>query len=79
MSNGYESRTEDATPGQVALAWLMGKKSFIVPIPGTTKVDHLKEDLGAVDVNLSADDMEKIENAFTKIHIHGERSTPQRK
>jgi aryl-alcohol dehydrogenase-like predicted oxidoreductase len=70
-------KERNATPGQVALAWLMAKKSFIVPIPGTTKLDHLKEDLGAVDVDLSAEEMDKIENAFAKIDIHGERSTPQ--
>ncbi|WP_336970556.1 aldo/keto reductase [Sphingobium aromaticiconvertens] len=64
---------KDATPAQIALAWLLAQKPWIVPIPGTTKLHRLEENLGAVDVILSADDLSQIESAASAIPIEGER------
>ena len=68
---------KNATPAQIALAWLVAKKPFIVPIPGTRNVDHLTENLGAVNVQLTEQDMEDIETARSKIATHGEIMSPQ--
>ena len=62
-----------ATPAQVALGWLLAQKPWIVPIPGTTKLHRLEENLGAVIVELSADDLREIEGAASKIDLKGER------
>jgi aryl-alcohol dehydrogenase-like predicted oxidoreductase len=62
-----------ATPAQVALAWLLAQKPWIVPIPGTTKLHRLDENLGAVDLDLSAGDLEEIEAGASKIEVQGER------
>jgi len=62
-----------ATPAQVALAWLLAQKSWIVPIPGTRKLDRLTENLGAVSVKLTADDLADIDEAASKISIKGGR------
>jgi aryl-alcohol dehydrogenase-like predicted oxidoreductase len=62
-----------ATPAQVALAWLLAQKQWIVPIPGTTKVARLEENIGAVDVELTSDDLEEIDRATSKITIEGAR------
>ncbi|MEZ2221758.1 aldo/keto reductase [Rhizobium sp. RCC_161_2] len=62
-----------ATPAQVALAWLLAQKPWIVPIPGTTKLHRLEENLGAVDLELSADDLAEINTAVSKIEVQGER------
>jgi aryl-alcohol dehydrogenase-like predicted oxidoreductase len=62
-----------ATPAQIALAWLLAKKSWIVPIPGTTKPHRLDENIGAAAVKLTADDLLEIENAASKITIRGAR------
>jgi aryl-alcohol dehydrogenase-like predicted oxidoreductase len=56
-------------PSQIALAWLLTQKPWIVPIPGTTKLEHLKENLGAIDVDLTNDDMREIKDGFSKIHM----------
>ncbi len=64
-----------ATPAQVALAWLLARKPWIVPIPGTTKLDHLKEDLGALEIELTADDVKEIEDGFASVRIQGARSS----
>lgn len=64
-----------ATPGQVALAWLLAKKPWIVPIPGTTRVSHLDENVRAMELELSASDMQEIEQGFAAITIHGSRSS----
>jgi aryl-alcohol dehydrogenase-like predicted oxidoreductase len=61
------------TAAQIALAWLLSKKDWIVPIPGTTKVSRLEENLGAVDVALSAEDVRALEEASSAIKIEGER------
>ena len=66
-------RTRGITPAQVALAWLMNKKPFIVPIPGTTKFSHLEEDLRAADIRFTADEMREIENTVAAIPVVGNR------
>jgi aryl-alcohol dehydrogenase-like predicted oxidoreductase len=62
-----------ATPAQVALAWLLAQKPWIVPIPGTTKLHRLEENLGAVDLELTAGDLSEINAVAAKIEIQGER------
>ena len=62
-----------ATPGQIALAWLLAQKPWIVPIPGTRKLHRLEENLGAADVELSADELTEIEQAASKIQVQGGR------
>ncbi|HEX6069327.1 MAG TPA: aldo/keto reductase [Longimicrobiaceae bacterium] len=62
-----------ATPAQIALAWLLARKPWIVPIPGTTKLHRLEENLGATDVELSTDDLREIESASETIEVRGER------
>jgi aryl-alcohol dehydrogenase-like predicted oxidoreductase len=62
-----------ATPAQVALAWLLAQKPWIVPIPGTTKLHRLEENLGAVDLALTADDLNEINTEASKIEVQGER------
>ena len=62
-----------ATPAQIALAWLLAQKPWIVPIPGTTKLARLEENIGAVSVNLTSEDLREIENAASKIKVQGAR------
>jgi aryl-alcohol dehydrogenase-like predicted oxidoreductase len=62
-----------ATPAQIALAWLLVQKPWIVPIPGTTKTNRLQENLGAVQVELTADDLRDINRAASEIEVHGAR------
>ena len=62
-----------ATLAQIALAWLMAQKPFIVPIPGTRNLDHLNENLAAIHVQLSSSDLDEIETAFSKFEVHGGR------
>ena len=62
-----------ATPGQIALAWLLAQRPWIVPIPGTRKLHRLEENLGAADIQLTADDLTEIEDAASKIKIEGGR------
>ncbi len=64
---------EKATPAQVALAWLLAQKPWIVPIPGTRNIDHLNENLGAINVQLTPADLREIDTAFSKIKVHGGR------
>jgi aryl-alcohol dehydrogenase-like predicted oxidoreductase len=64
---------KNVTAAQIALAWLLARKPWIVPIPGTTKLHRLKENLGATDVDLTADDLQEIENMLSKIKIVGHR------
>lgn len=64
---------KDASPAQIALAWLLAKKPWIVPIPGTTKVERLEENLGATWVELTGDDLARIDAAVAHIPIHGAR------
>jgi aryl-alcohol dehydrogenase-like predicted oxidoreductase len=62
-----------ATPAQIALAWLLAQKPWIVPIPGTTKLHRLEENLGSTEVQLTADDLRKIDAAASRIELKGER------
>jgi aryl-alcohol dehydrogenase-like predicted oxidoreductase len=64
---------KNATPAQIALAWLLAQKPWIVPIPGTTKLNRLEENIGAVSVELSDDDLREIDSAASKINVEGER------
>jgi aryl-alcohol dehydrogenase-like predicted oxidoreductase len=65
--------TKKATPAQIALAWLLSRKPWIVPIPGTTKLARLEENIGAVSLELTPDDLRGIENAASKITVQGAR------
>jgi aryl-alcohol dehydrogenase-like predicted oxidoreductase len=67
------ARRRGATPGQIALAWLLAQKPWIVPIPGTRKVHRLEENIGAAGVELSADELTEIEHAASKIDVQGGR------
>jgi aryl-alcohol dehydrogenase-like predicted oxidoreductase len=69
-------KERDATPAQIALAWLLAKQPWIVPIPGTTRPDRLAENLGAADILLSEDDIASIEKASAEIAITGARYSP---
>jgi len=62
-----------ATPAQIALAWLLAQKPWIVPIPGTKKLERLEENIGAVSVELKSEDLREIDSAASKITIHGAR------
>jgi aryl-alcohol dehydrogenase-like predicted oxidoreductase len=64
---------KNATPAQIALAWLLAQKPWIVPIPGTRNIDHLKENLGAIDVQLMPADLREMDIAFSKVKLHGGR------
>ncbi|MCE5307971.1 MAG: aldo/keto reductase [Acidobacteriales bacterium] len=68
-------RPKKALPGQIALAWLLARKPWIIPIPGTTKVPHLEENLGAMDVVLDDKDMRDLETGFAALKIQGARSS----
>ncbi|MBX6380403.1 MAG: aldo/keto reductase [Thermoflavifilum aggregans] len=67
------AKEKAATPAQIALAWLLAQKPWIVPIPGTTKLHRLRENIGAVNIQLSAEDLQQIQEALSKIPIQGER------
>ena len=67
------AQRKDATPGQIALAWLLAQKPWIVPIPGTRKLHRLDENLGAADIELSAEELAEIEDAASKIQVQGGR------
>ncbi|MDO7854415.1 aldo/keto reductase [Hymenobacter convexus] len=73
---GRIAHAKQATPAQVALAWLLAQKPWIAPIPGTTKLPRLEENLGAVDLELTAADLRHIEEAAAHITIQGERYSP---
>jgi aryl-alcohol dehydrogenase-like predicted oxidoreductase len=64
---------KQATAAQVSLSWLLAQKPWIVPIPGTSKIDHLNENLGAINVQLTPADLREIETALSKITVHGGR------
>ncbi len=70
---GKIGERKKATPAQIALAWLLVQKPWIVPIPGTTKLHRLDENIGAASVELSPDDLSEIESAAAKITVHGDR------
>jgi len=70
---GKFAEQKKATSAQIALAWLLAKKPWIVPIPGTTKMARLEENLGAADIHLTAEDMAALESASSKIKLQGAR------
>ena len=70
---GRFAQQKKATPAQVALAWLLEQKSWIVPIPGTTKLHRLEENIGAVNVELSSDDLRELDGLAAKIPVQGAR------
>jgi aryl-alcohol dehydrogenase-like predicted oxidoreductase len=70
---GKIGKRKKATPAQIALAWLLAQKPWIVPIPGTTKLRRLDENIGAVAVQLTPDDLRDIESAASKIKVQGAR------
>jgi aryl-alcohol dehydrogenase-like predicted oxidoreductase len=70
---GEIAESMNATRAQIALAWLLAQKPWIVPIPGTTKLHRLEENLGSTGVELSAEDLKEIESAFSEIEVQGER------
>ena len=70
---GKVAERKKATPAQIALAWVLAQKPWIVPIPGTTKLHRLKENMGAVEVELTPDDLREIDNATSQITVQGAR------
>ena len=66
-------KQKNATPAQIALAWLLAQKPWIAPIPGTTKLHRLEENIGAVSVELTPDDLRQIDEAASKIKVEGDR------
>jgi aryl-alcohol dehydrogenase-like predicted oxidoreductase len=62
-----------ATPAQIALAWLLAQKPWIVPIPGSRKLERLEENIGATAVELTSDDLQELESALSEITIQGDR------
>jgi aryl-alcohol dehydrogenase-like predicted oxidoreductase len=74
---GQIAQQKKATPAQLALAWLLAQKPWMVPIPGTTKLHRLEENIGAVSVELTPDDLRDIDSAASKITVQGARYTEQ--
>ena len=70
---GEIAKRKKATPAQIALAWLLAQKPWIAPIPGTTKLNRLAENIGAAAIELTPDDLRDIENAASKITVQGDR------
>ena len=71
------AKKKNATPAQVALAWLLAQKPWIVPIPGTTKLHRLEENIGSVSIEFTADELLEIDNASSEIKVQGERYPEQ--
>jgi aryl-alcohol dehydrogenase-like predicted oxidoreductase len=70
---GEIAKRKNATPAQIALAWLLAQKPWIVPIPGTTKLNRLEENVGAVEIELTRDDLREIESVASQIEVQGAR------
>ena len=70
---GRFAEKKHSTPAQISLAWLLAQKPFIVPIPGTRNIDHLNENIGALNVQLTRADLREIDSAVSKIRVHGGR------
>jgi aryl-alcohol dehydrogenase-like predicted oxidoreductase len=70
---GEIAKRKNATPAQISLAWLLAQKPWIVPIPGTTKLKRLEENVGAVEIELTRDDLREIESAASQIEVQGAR------
>lgn len=67
------ARRKEATPAQIALAWILAQKPWIAPIPGTTKLNRLEENIGAANIDLTAEDLREIDNAASRIDVRGDR------
>jgi aryl-alcohol dehydrogenase-like predicted oxidoreductase len=67
------AQQKKATPARIALAWLLAQKPWIVPIPGTTKLSRLEENIGAADIDLTRDELNTINDALANIRVEGER------
>ena len=74
---GRIAARKKATPAQIALAWLLAQKPWIVPIPGTTKLNRLEENIAAVSLDLTRDDLREIESESSKVKVHGDRYPEQ--
>ncbi len=74
---GKIAQEKEATSAQIALAWLLAQKPWIVPIPGTTKLHRLEENIGSADLTLSADDLQKIQEAVSRVDVVGARYPEQ--
>jgi aryl-alcohol dehydrogenase-like predicted oxidoreductase len=74
---GKIAARKKATPAQIALAWLLAQRPWIVPIPGTTQLNRLEENIGAVSLDLTRDDLREIESESSKVKVHGERYPEQ--
>ena len=74
---GTFAKMREATAAQIALAWLLAQKPWIVPIPGTTRLDRLEENIGSASIELSDDDLKEINDAASRIEIHGARYPEQ--
>jgi aryl-alcohol dehydrogenase-like predicted oxidoreductase len=74
---GQLAAQSKVTPAQIALAWLLAQKSWIVPIPGTTKLPRLEENIGAAAVVLTATDISRIDSAVAQVEVHGLRYPPE--
>jgi aryl-alcohol dehydrogenase-like predicted oxidoreductase len=72
------SEKKKATPARISLAWLLAQKPFIVSIPGTRSTDHLRENLRAIDAQLTPAELREIETALSKIKVHGSRMNEER-
>jgi aryl-alcohol dehydrogenase-like predicted oxidoreductase len=70
---GDLAASKSVTPAQIALAWLLAQKPWIVPIPGTTKLHRLEENLGAANIELTREELARIQHALANIRVHGER------
>jgi aryl-alcohol dehydrogenase-like predicted oxidoreductase len=73
---GKLAATKGVTPAQIALAWLLAQKPWIVPIPGTTKLHRLEENLGSADVTLTTDDLDRVQQTLATVVVQGERYAP---
>jgi len=71
------AKQKNASPAQIALSWVMAQKPWIIPIPGTTKLHRLEENIKSVNVQLTAEDLKKIRDVISKIQITGERYNTQ--
>src|SRR5207302_8970279 len=70
---GEIAKRKKATPAQIALGWLLAQKPWIVPIPGTTKLKRLEENIGAAEIEFTSNDLREIDNAASKINVQGDR------
>jgi aryl-alcohol dehydrogenase-like predicted oxidoreductase len=70
---GRIAQQKTVTPAQIALAWLLAQKPWIVPIPGTTKLNRLEENIGAAGIEMTADDLREIESAVSTVGVQGAR------